>query len=132
MGVQDRELDNKRVAQNRNPVLLPWKFCSSAAVSPAPVGTDISSAQGQISPVSLLAFDVSRHVGLVPVFRKDEVDVYFSVFERIATTLNWPKSLWTVLLQCKLSGKAQEACSALTLEPSLDYDAVKATVLRKQ
>ncbi|KAI5109380.1 hypothetical protein C0J45_0777, partial [Silurus meridionalis] len=77
-----------------------------------------------------LAFDVSRHIGLVPVFRENEVDAYFAVFERIATTLNWPKGLWTLLLQCKLSGKAQEACSALTLEQSLDYETVKATVLR--
>ncbi|KAF7704204.1 hypothetical protein HF521_021276, partial [Silurus meridionalis] len=72
----------------------------------------------------------SRHIGLVPIFRENEVDAYFAVFERIATTLNWPKGLWTLLLQCKLSGKAQEACSALTLEQSLDYETVKATVLR--
>ncbi|KAI5630203.1 hypothetical protein C0J50_10348, partial [Silurus asotus] len=31
---------------------------------------------------------------------------------------------------CKLSGEAQEACCALTLEQSLDYATVKATVLR--
>ncbi|KAF7711489.1 hypothetical protein HF521_000500, partial [Silurus meridionalis] len=64
----------------------------------------------------------SRHIGLVPLFRENEVDAYFAVFERIATTFNWPKSLWTLLLQCKLSGKAQEACSALNLEQSLDYE----------
>lgn len=43
--------------------------------------------------------------------------------------LNWPKSSLMLLLQCKLSGKAQEACSALTLEQSLNYKVVKATVL---
>ncbi len=30
----------------------------------------------------------------------------------------------------QLLGKAQEVCSALTLEQSLDYDAIKAAVLR--
>lgn len=34
-----------------------------------------------------------------------------------------------LLLQCKLSGKAQEACLALTLEQNLEYEVVKGTVL---
>ncbi|KAI2645228.1 Retrovirus-related Pol polyprotein [Labeo rohita] len=53
-----------------------------------------------------------------------------SPLERIATTLQWPRNIWPLLLQCKLLGKAQEVCSALTLEQSLDYDAIKAAVLR--
>lgn len=76
------------------------------------------------------SFDVSRHIALVPPFRESEVDCYFNVFERIAATLNWPKSVWPLLLQCKLVGKAQEVCTSLTLEDSLNYDIVKATVLR--
>ncbi len=51
------------------------------------------------------------------------------MFERIATTLQWPRNVWPLLLQCKLVGKAQEVCSALTLEQSLDYDAMKNAVL---
>ncbi len=35
-------------------------------------------------------FDISRQIVLVPLFRESEVDTYFSVFERIATTLQWP------------------------------------------
>ncbi|KAM9440555.1 uncharacterized protein Hap1MRO34_025796 [Clarias gariepinus] len=139
--IRERELDaeGKKLelaAQSRKPVPLPRKFGSPAAVSPSPVGADVSSALAsplaplQSSPVSQPVFDVSRHVGLVPIFREEEVDSYFAVFERIATTLRWPKSLWTLLLQCKLTGKAQEACSALSLEQSLDYDVVKAAVLR--
>lgn len=38
--------------------------------------------------------------------------------------------MWALLLQCKLTGKAQEVCSALPVEQSLDYDVVKQTVLR--
>ncbi len=52
------------------------------------------------------------------------------MFERIAATLKWPRNDWPLLLQCKLVGKAQEVCSALTLEQSLDYDAMKNVVLR--
>ncbi len=38
--------------------------------------------------------------------------------------------MWPLLLQCKLVGKAQEVCSALTLEQSLDYDVMTSAVLR--
>lgn len=44
--------------------------------------------------------------------------------------LHWTKDVWALLLQCSLSGKAQEVSSALPLEQSLDYDTVKAAVLR--
>lgn len=53
-------------------------------------------------------FDVSKHIALVPQFRESEVDSYFSAFERIAVSLGWPKEVWPLLLQCKLTGKAQE------------------------
>lgn len=76
------------------------------------------------------SFDVSRHIALVPPFRETEVDSYFNAFERIAAALNWPKDVWSLLLQCKLTGKAQEVCAALSVEQSLNYDVVKTTVLR--
>lgn len=38
--------------------------------------------------------------------------------------------MWTLLLQCKLVGKAQEVCATLTVEQSLDYNVIKAIVLR--
>lgn len=34
------------------------------------------------------------------------------------------------MLQCKLTGKAQEVCAALSIKESLDYDILKASVLR--
>ena len=75
-------------------------------------------------------FDVGRNVGLVPQFREAEVDSYFSAFERVATSLRWPKEVWAILLQCRLTGKAQEVLSALSLEDCLSYEAIKAAVLR--
>lgn len=55
---------------------------------------------------------------------------YFVAFERVAGKLGWPKDMWALLLQCSLTGKAQEVCSALPIESSLDYDTIKAAVLR--
>lgn len=70
------------------------------------------------------AFDVSKHISLVPTFRETEVDAYFGAFERIAVALRWPSEAWALLVQCKIHGKA------LLLEDSLDYDSVKVAILR--
>ena len=67
------------------------------------------------SPTPQDSFDVSRHIALVPPFRESEVDSYFNAFERIAATLKWPKNVWSLLLQCKLVGKAQEGCTSLSI-----------------
>lgn len=45
------------------------------------------------------AFDVGKHIALMPTFRESEVDSYFNAFERIATSLGWPKDVWSLLLQ---------------------------------
>ncbi|KAF7640719.1 hypothetical protein LDENG_00020130, partial [Lucifuga dentata] len=54
----------------------------------------------------------------------------FSAFERIATALGWPQDVWAILLQCKLTGKAQEACASLSATDSLVYDNLKVAILR--
>ncbi|CAI5673597.1 unnamed protein product [Oreochromis niloticus] len=75
-------------------------------------------------------FNASKQIVLVPPFREGEVDSYFTAFERIATTLKWPKDVWSLLLQCKLVGRAQEVCASLSIADSLDYEVVKSTILR--
>lgn len=74
-------------------------------------------------------FDVGQNSRLVPAFRDTEVEIYFESFERIATALRWPRDAWAILLQCKLVGKAQEVCSSLSAECSLDYDKLKSAIL---
>ncbi len=89
-----------------------------------------SSVSPEIRSSSNTTFDVSKHIALVPAFRESEVEGYFSAFERIAVALHWPRDVWAILLQCKLTGKAQEACAALSVEDSLCFDQVKSAVLR--
>lgn len=55
------------------------------------------------------------------LFSEMEVDSYFGAFERIAVSLNWPKEVWTLLLQCRLVGKAMEVFSTLSIEDSMKY-----------
>lgn len=81
------------------------------------------------SMVSAPAFDISKRAALV-MFHESKVDRYFSAFERIAVALNWPKEFWSLLLQCKPVGKAQEVCASLSIEESLDSKMLKKTVLQ--
>lgn len=55
----------------------------------------------------------------MPPFTEVEVDSYFSAFECIVMVLCWPKEVWPLFLQCHLTGKAQEVCSALYLDDNL-------------
>ena len=76
-----------------------------------------------------LGFDVCKNIRLVPPFIEKDVEKYFSHFERVATTLNWPEDVWPLLLQCIFTGKAQEVFSALGLEQAMRYGDLK-TILQ--
>ncbi|XP_016388304.1 uncharacterized protein LOC107724040 [Sinocyclocheilus rhinocerous] len=104
---------------------------NAARSAPAPVFPPQSTAVALSEGAALGAnFDVGKHVSLVPQFREAEVNSYFGVFERIASALKWSREVWPLLLQRKLTGKAQEVCATLSLEDSLKYDVVKAAILR--
>ncbi len=94
-------------------------FVSLPAVVGAPVTSSPAAPVGETSAFPV--FDVGEHVKLVPPFREAEW---------VAGALRWPKEMWALLLQCKLIGKAQEVCASLSVDTSLDYDVVKAAVLR--
>ncbi|KAE8289494.1 hypothetical protein D5F01_LYC11196 [Larimichthys crocea] len=87
---------------------------------------------GEVQPAACpsVTFNVSKHISLVPVFREAEVETYFGAFERIATALRWPEDVWAISLRCKLTGRAQEACSSLSVEDGLDYNKVKSAIMR--
>ena len=53
------------------------------------------------------------------------MDKYF--LHKVASSLAWPKEVWTLLLQSALLGKAREAYS---VDQSSDYDIMKSAVLR--
>ena len=47
----------------------------------------------------------------------------------MATSSEWPRDIWTLLLQSVLVGKAQKIYAALSLDQSSDYDTVKTAIL---
>ena len=58
-------------------------------------------------------YDVRRRVALPP-FREAEVDAYFTTFECLAAALQWPKDIWTTLLKCTFTGKAQDVIASFS------------------
>jgi len=83
-----------------------------------------------LRPTTTSQFDISKHIRFVPPFQEKEVDKYFLHYEKIATSLDWPRETWTLLLQSVLTGKAREVYSALSVEQSSQYDAVKTAILK--
>lgn len=78
---------------------------------------------------STYPFNVAKNIVIVPPFCEKEVEAYFQAFERIASALKWPTEVWSLMLQCKLTGKAQEVCASLPLEESVQYETVKNAIL---
>ena len=74
-------------------------------------------------------FDLAKNIRLVPKFDEQDVETFFSTFEKYAHRLAWPTEYWTLMLQSVFVGKAQKVCSELSIEQSSDYEEVKALVL---
>ena len=92
---------------------------------------ELAAATATASPTPHRSdFEVSKHVRFVPPFQETKVDKYFLHFEKVASSLSWPREVWTLLLQSALLGKAREAYSALSVDQSSGYDTVKSAVLR--
>ncbi|XP_056905675.1 uncharacterized protein LOC130534961 [Takifugu flavidus] len=86
-------------------------------------------SEGSLSAQSTY-FDVASNLRLVPKFSEEDLDTFFLLFERLAKARKWSDSEQTLLLQCVLTGKAQEAFSALSMADSENYNSVKIAVLK--
>ncbi|XP_066957798.1 uncharacterized protein [Macrobrachium rosenbergii] len=75
-------------------------------------------------------FNIGAALKLVPVFDERNVPEFFKAFERVATRLSWPTEMWTVLIQCRLVGKAIRVYNSLEEGVARDYNKVKALVLK--
>ena len=75
-------------------------------------------------------FDVTKNIRLVPPFQEKDADKYFLHFEKVASSLKWPKECWVMLLQSVLVGKAREIYTQLSVEQAVSYDEVKDLILK--
>ncbi|KAK3882585.1 hypothetical protein Pcinc_013049 [Petrolisthes cinctipes] len=74
-------------------------------------------------------FEITKYVKLVPEFNEHDVTKFFAMFENVASSLSWPKSKWSIMLQTVLKGKAQNAYASLSTDQSFDYDTVKRVIM---
>ena len=74
--------------------------------------------------------EIVASLRLIPPFNDKDVDTFFLLFERVADAQGWPSSRHVLLLQCVLTGRAQRAFSALSLEDSRKCESVNALVLK--
>lgn len=87
---------------------------------------------GSESPdgVKVEAFDIFSNLRLLPKFNEKDPDSFFSLFERIAEARKWPEGDQALMLQCVLTGRAQEAYSTLSADDCKVYKRVKSAVLK--
>ena len=74
--------------------------------------------------------DLTASLRLVPEFNERDPDTFFTLFERVSEARQWPDGDRVLLLQCVLTGKAQEAYSAVCAQEGLTYEMVKSAVLK--
>ena len=68
---------------------------------------------------------------VVKLNEKDDIEAYLTTFERLMTAYAVAKTKWIFKLAPQLTGKAQQAYAALPTDQALDYDVVKAAILRR-
>ena len=87
----------------------------------------VEESTARIPPT--LSFDVAVSLRLNPKFNEWDPDIFFVLFERLVEACNLSDAERRLLLQCVLTGKAQEAFSILSARDSGSYQLVKAAVL---
>lgn len=61
----------------------------------------------------------------------DDIEHYFTLFERIATACRWPTTEWAVKLVPLLTGKAKSAYVQMNIAESQNYEKVKAAIFNE-
>lgn len=74
--------------------------------------------------------NVTANLRLVPRFNERDPDTFFTLFERVSSARQWSDAEKILLLQCVLTGKAQESYTAVCAQENLTYATVKQTVLK--
>ncbi|XP_042306580.1 zinc finger and SCAN domain-containing protein 21-like isoform X2 [Sceloporus undulatus] len=59
----------------------------------------------------------------------DDAKVFLASFEQVASACRWPQNKWVTFLQPALSGEAEQAVNALSLQDRGDYGKVKTAIL---
>ena len=77
-------------------------------------------------------FDISKRIWFVSPFQEWDIEKYFLHFEKVATSLECPWDISTLLLQSVLVGKRRQFYAALSLDQSSEYDTVRVCICEKE
>ena len=69
----------------------------------------------------------------IPAFDEniDEMDSYLLRFERYATAQRWKRDQWAINLSALFKDKALDVYALMPIEQALDYDILKAALLKR-
>jgi RNase H-like domain found in reverse transcriptase/Reverse transcriptase (RNA-dependent DNA polymerase)/Integrase zinc binding domain/Integrase core domain/SCAN domain len=96
------------------------------SVASAPVHHTAVSSEGTVG-ANKYRIDVLTK--MVPRFDPNDVDLFFTSFERTLLLNKIPDEQWPVVLNAIVFGKAQRVLSSLSLDELHDYELVKGTLL---
>ena len=128
---EEREREREREEKEREFKLKMAEIENQKEVELKKLEISATSSQNSVPPSTSArpGFDLAKNIRLVPKFDEQDVETFFSTFEKYAHRLEWPTEYWTLMLQSVFVGKAQKVCSELSIEQSSDYEEVKALVL---
>ena len=84
-----------------------------------------NSSVRQFQPVE------ARSIKIPHLNENDDIEVYLTTFERIATANKWEKVSWAPRLATLLTGKATESFVRMDINDVGDYDKLKAVILAR-
>lgn len=76
------------------------------------------------------SMDMTASLRLVLKFNERYPDTFFPLYEHVSEAGQWSDAEKILLLQCELTGKAQEAYSAVCTQEALAHEMVSSTVLK--
>lgn len=126
----EKEIQLERVKQETEKMKLELQQYKLNLIRDGKIQNDVSSGEQSFSTCPTGPVDMSSCLRLMPQFNEKDPDTFFILFERIADAKDWPDADRALLLQSVLTGRAQEAYSALSALDCLDYAKVKAAVLK--
>ena len=88
--------------------------------------------EGRIRPINVKNQNLYS-VAKTPAFDEnlDEMYSYLLRFERYATVQRWKRDQWATDLSASLKGKALDVYALMPIEQALDYDMLKAALLKR-
>ncbi len=127
---QEKLLSVERLRQETEQARIELQRQKLALIGDGKVAADVLLADNPSVSSRSMGSDNLGDLKLVPKFDERDPETFFSLFERLAEMRGWSDSVSALMLQCVLTGRAQEVFSSLSNSEGLRYATVKTAVLK--